>query len=183
VIAFTLQCGKAAPSGLSRRSAVAQHLLPPVQSDEPRHATLSSAGQFAWQSADEAAMSAQQLVLPPQGFAGHAPPSPTVPELEPAPLEPVPLDPVPLEPVPLDDVVPLDDAVPLEPVPLDPVPLELVEPEDVPPSSLPPVFEELLQAIQTSEQQAMAAAPNEAETVSREAMENLRRAVETNATI
>jgi hypothetical protein len=163
VIELTWQCGSVAePSGSSKRSAVAQQLVP-GQSDEPRHCTVSSDGQLAWQFADSAAMFAQHVVPVAHAFSGH-PPSPTTP------LE-LPLLPVPLL-VPLDDpleeplLVPLDE--PLE-VP-DDVPLE--EPlEELPP---PPPEDELLQAIQTMAHATMAAVPNEAETVRREDMGNLR---------
>jgi hypothetical protein len=167
VIDATLQCGNVAPSGLSSRKADAQHVPPsvaavPGQSDEPRHWTVLSGAQVGSQEADAEAMSAQHVPLV-QTFCGQ-PPSPTVPLELPVPLLLVPLDDEPLDD-PLDD--PLDE--PLD-VP-DDVPLEEPPPSVPPP---PPEDELPLHAIQTIAHATKAAVPNEAETVSREAMGNLR---------
>ncbi len=142
----------------------------PGQSEEPRHWTVLSAAQVDSHAADDVAMSAQHVPVA-HGVEGQAPLPLLEPELLPVPLLLVPLDDVPLDDVPLDDV-PLE--VPLLLVPLDvpdEVPLEEPPPSVPPP---PPEDELLLHAIQTIAHATRAAVPNDAETVRREAMGNLR---------
>lgn len=137
----------------------------PGQSDEPRHCTVSFVGHEDRQAVDSVAMSAQHVPVA-HALSGQAPPSPTTPLELPVPLLPVPLEEVPLdEPLDVPLLVPLDD-VPLLDVP-DDVPLDDAPPLDEPP---PPLLELPLQAIQTRAHAAKAAVPNEAVTVSREAM-------------
>jgi hypothetical protein len=171
------QWGKAAPSGLSSRTALAQHSVPPsvdpAQSDGVLQAMVSFAAQLPWQEALAFAMTAQHVV--PEAHAVEGQPASSIePPLELPELLPLP---------PPEDEPPL-----LLPPPEDEPPL-LLPPEDEPPLLLPPDelpfpppsvpepgfgVDELLQATQTSALATRSAVPNDAEMDARDAMNSLQ---------
>lgn len=176
-----MQCGNAAPSGLSARTAVAQHSAPAsdaAHSEGTEHSTVSFDAHVVTQLALPVTTSLQQTCPPVHGVPGHPVEEP---ELEPPLLLPLELPlPAPLElafPPLLEPPLLLPPELPLPAAPLLPpfaLPLLLPLGVGVPPSPATPLGEpELPHATHTSVHATTAAQPNEKDAVARDVMEIL----------